>query len=291
MRSISAALSSHLSGATLTLASMVKITRQDGTVMGFTSCDTDITYQGLTYFAASAFDASTVRGQIASGIDNLEVIGLLKSPYITDVDLFAGRYDGAQVSVFVVNWADLTMGQLTLLTGVIGDATFENGKWTIEFRSLSQYLGQQIAELTTPSCRVLQLGDARCSAPGGGVLPGATNFQFSKTVSSVPSATQINFGADGNPATFYAYGQVTFTSGLNAGISREIQSQVVSPGNAVVNLQEPFPFVVSPGDAATLTAGCDRSAGTCLARFNNLINFRGEPYVPGTDQMLQAGRR
>jgi uncharacterized phage protein (TIGR02218 family) len=291
MRSISQALSNHLNGSALTLASMVKITRQDGTVLGFSSADVNLVFGGVTYHADSAFDPSSLRGQLASGVDNLSVVGMLKSPYITDTDLLAGQYDGAQVELFLVNYMDLSQGKMVLLTGYLGDATLEDGKWTIEFRSISQLTGQQIGELTSPSCRVLQFGDERCSRAGGNVLPGGTNFQETLTVQTVPSDVRINFGASGQPTTFYAYGVVKFNTGANAGIAREIQSQVSSPGNAVVNLQEAFPFTVGVGDVAVLTAGCDRTASTCTTTFFNLVNFRGENFVPGNDAVLRVGRR
>jgi hypothetical protein len=28
--------------------------------------------------------------------------------------------------------------------------------------------------------------------------------------------------------------------------------------------------------------------GTCIGRFNNIVNFRGEPYVPGTDTIYKS---
>lgn len=34
------------------------------------------------------------------------------------------------------------------------------------------------------------------------------------------------------------------------------------------------------GDNITTTAGCDRSRATCIAKFNNLENFMGFPYIP-----------
>ena len=34
------------------------------------------------------------------------------------------------------------------------------------------------------------------------------------------------------------------------------------------------------GDAVTLYAGCDHTAATCLAKFDNLVNFGGCPAVP-----------
>ena len=39
--------------------------------------------------------------------------------------------------------------------------------------------------------------------------------------------------------------------------------------------------------ASALLAGCDKSLATCRDRFDNLVNFRGEPYVPGLDKMVQ----
>jgi uncharacterized phage protein (TIGR02218 family) len=32
-----------------------------------------------------------------------------------------------------------------------------------------------------------------------------------------------------------------------------------------------------------VSAGCDKSAATCRAKFSNLLNFRGFPHLPGED--------
>ena len=37
------------------------------------------------------------------------------------------------------------------------------------------------------------------------------------------------------------------------------------------------------GDKLRLFPGCDKTNVTCIAKFNNGINFVGEPYVPGED--------
>ena len=41
-----------------------------------------------------------------------------------------------------------------------------------------------------------------------------------------------------------------------------------------------------PGDAFTVTAGCDKSFEMCRSRFSNAVNFRGFPHMPGTDRAL-----
>lgn len=37
---------------------------------------------------------------------------------------------------------------------------------------------------------------------------------------------------------------------------------------------------IQEGDDITITAGCDRTRDTCVAKFNNLPNFMGFPYIP-----------
>ena len=49
-----------------------------------------------------------------------------------------------------------------------------------------------------------------------------------------------------------------------------------------------MPFTVNTGDNYSMIAGCDKTFETCKTKFSNTINFRGEPYVPGTDRMLET---
>jgi uncharacterized phage protein (TIGR02218 family) len=44
-----------------------------------------------------------------------------------------------------------------------------------------------------------------------------------------------------------------------------------------------MPEPIAPGDPFTVTAGCDKRYDTCRAKFNNTINFRGFPQIPGND--------
>ncbi|WP_341818742.1 phage BR0599 family protein [Wolbachia endosymbiont (group B) of Ennomos erosarius] len=40
----------------------------------------------------------------------------------------------------------------------------------------------------------------------------------------------------------------------------------------------PFLFSFNPEFAF---AGCNKTFPTCRSKFNNTVNFRGEPYIPG----------
>ena len=41
------------------------------------------------------------------------------------------------------------------------------------------------------------------------------------------------------------------------------------------------------GDLVELSEGCDRRFETCVARFGNGVNFRGEPHLPGMDLLTR----
>lgn len=47
-----------------------------------------------------------------------------------------------------------------------------------------------------------------------------------------------------------------------------------------------MPFNVQVGDDLAIYVGCDKKLATCISRFANVINFRGEPYVPGQDEFF-----
>jgi uncharacterized phage protein (TIGR02218 family) len=44
-----------------------------------------------------------------------------------------------------------------------------------------------------------------------------------------------------------------------------------------------MPEPIALGDTFAVTAGCDKRFPTCRDRFNNTVNFRGFPHIPGND--------
>jgi uncharacterized phage protein (TIGR02218 family) len=50
-------------------------------------------------------------------------------------------------------------------------------------------------------------------------------------------------------------------------------------------------FTVAAGDQVLVTAGCDRQFSTCRSKFNNAVNFRGFPHMPGNDFVTGFARQ
>src|SRR5262249_26207211 len=97
MKTLSIQLATHLQQELSTTALLIKITRRDGTVLGFTSFDGDLTLDGVTYLADNAFAASELESRNALSTDNLSIAGMISSGAVNDEDILAGRYDHARV--------------------------------------------------------------------------------------------------------------------------------------------------------------------------------------------------
>lgn len=277
MKTLGGALAAHLQGEVTTLATCWKATRTDGVVFGFTDHTSDLVIDGVTYGAATGYTPTAISASSRLEVSNLDVSGLLDDTAITESDLHKGLWDFAAIEIFQVNYADLSMGRLDGARGWIGEVRINRGAFVAELRGLTQALQQTIGELYSAGCRA-KLGDARCKLD-------LTSFTFSTTVTSVTSRRQFIATALTQPAGYFDYGLVTWTSGSNAGMTMDVKT--FSGGEVL--LQLPMPYDIAASDAFTIVAGCQkRLTEDCKTKFNNVVNFRGEPYVPGIDKTLRG---
>lgn len=276
MQDISTALAAHLTQEVTTLATCWHIIRADGASYGFTDHDRDLVVDGVTYKADSGMTASAATSQIDLAVDNLELSGMLNSDTLGEADILSGRFDHATLNIFLVNYADLSMGRLAVTNGYLGEVSLKNGQFVAEMRGLASVLQQTIGEVYTPTCRA-KLGDGRCGVD-------LTAFTVTGTLTSIEAAHAFTDSARGEDNDYFAYGVITFTNGANDGFSMEIRQ--FSAGRFSLFL--PMPNMPAVGDAYRVVAGCDKLFDTCIGRFGNAMNFRGEPHVPGIDRILQT---
>ncbi len=277
MRDIPAALASHLEQTSTTTCHAWRLTRTDGLVLGFTEHDHDLEFSGTVFSAATGFRASEVETGLGLEADAANVAGAFSDAAISADDLALGRYDGARVETFLVNWQ--SPGDHVLLsTRELGEVRTAGQAFTVELRSLAASLDQPHGRLYGRRCDA-DLGDARCgrdisAAPftlSGAIV--AVNDEMTLTVS----------GLDSRPAGWFDQGRIRFVTGLLAGLSADISNHALEPGGARLSLWSPLARLPAPGDELSVTAGCDKAFETCSAKFGNGFNFQGFPYLPGSD--------
>jgi uncharacterized phage protein (TIGR02218 family) len=287
---LSVALAAHYASDATTLARLWKLTRTDGAVFGFTDHDEPISYAGTRYEPSSAFDASAIQTRSELNVDSASGIGLLDSAGITAADIEAGRWDGAALQIVEVNYADLSMGHNPLRAGDLGNIQRDGPWFHAEMRGLLYRLQNNIGRIVKPSCDAT-LGDARCGVD----LDGSPGFSTGGVVLSAASARQFSTDSVavlGFHEGWFDFGTVRWLDGLNAGLAMEIKQHIAvgSPaGEATLVLQLPMPYAIWDGDAFELQPGCDKRKATCIAKFNNVLNFRGFSFVPGQDKVLLIG--
>lgn len=280
MKSTSASLIAHNAQSATTLAKIWKVTRTDGRVYGFTNHDRDLPVGGLIYQARTGFNATTVQTVAGMVVDNMDVEGMFDSVEITESDIHAGLWDFARVELAEVNWADTSMGVSYQRVGWLGEVRPAGQMFAAELRGLMQKLAQQIGRTYQVACDA-DLGDSRCGINLGSFSRGTV----AGTVLSVTSQRQFTDGTNlTDAADWFEGGLVTWQTGANAGVQREVKAFA----SGIVTLNQTTPFPIAPGDTFTITAGCDKSRATCKAKFANVINFRGYPDVPGNDSLFSG---
>lgn len=273
-RAISSDLLNHIAGENTTLATCWLLTRLDNTVFGFTNHDQDIIFDAVTYIAHAGMTTSTNKSNSDISVDNMEADSYLESDAITEADIAAGLYDYASLQVFIVNYNDLTMGNLIIRTGTLGEITINKQQYTTEFRGMNQNLAQVSGRIVTPLCDA-NLGDSRCTLS-------LTSYTFTGTVTTLQDNGTFFASALTQAINYFNNGKLTWTSGSNNGQSIEVKEFI----STQVFLSLPMAYSIALGDTFSIVAGCDKTQPTCQNVFSNLLNFRGFPAVPGMNQIL-----
>jgi uncharacterized phage protein (TIGR02218 family) len=282
MKGLSAALQAHFSGSSTTYVMCWKITpRAPGTIVGFTEHLDDVVFESVTYSARSGFSPSALRSTNDLAVDNFDVTFMLEFDGTAEAELIGGYYDYAKVEVFLLNYADLSMGKILLARGTLGEISIGRGQARTEIRGLAQELQQEVLELTSPTCRA-DLGDARCKV-------NLASFTATGTITSVSSNKIFIDSSRSEGEGHFNNGLLTWTAGDNAQLKMEVK--YYSAGSKQFELHHAMPYPVQIGDTYQVYRGCDKSLSTCRNAFNNVVNFRGEPHLPGIDQVTQFGGR
>jgi uncharacterized phage protein (TIGR02218 family) len=280
MRSIPSSLQDKLDSGVTTLARCWLITRNDGTTQGFTDHDEDIVLGSVTCRAGSGLTGSEAAQTLGLAVVGSELAGALADDTLNEADLAAGRYDGAAVELWLTDWSEPSL-KVLLAKGTLGEVKREGNAFTAEMRGLSQRLAEDSGRLYTTTCSA-DLGDARCKVDRDDPAFHGSGAVVALAATSSFTASGLDAFADG----CFSAGKLTFTSGTNAGLGIEVKSH--SKGAAVtLDLWQAMPEPIAAGDTFTVTAGCDKRFSTCHDRFNNVVNFRGFPHIPGNDFVVR----
>jgi uncharacterized phage protein (TIGR02218 family) len=271
------ALYSHLATGATTLCRAWIVTRKDGVVMGFTDHDRDLVIDGVTCRADAGLSARALQQTTGLSVDNSEAVGALTDASITEADIQAGRFDGAEVKTCLVNWA-APDERVVEFRGSLGEITRSGGAFWAELRGLTELLNQPQGFAFQPGCSAV-LGDRRCKFDTG-----APGFFAELALEADSDGRVFRFG--GFPAftpRWFEHGRFEVLSGDATGLVGVVKIDRVEADGRTIELWQAITARLAAGDLIRIIAGCDKTTGTCRTKFGNFLNFRGFPHMPGED--------
>ncbi|AJE46410.1 DUF2163 domain-containing protein [Celeribacter indicus] len=274
-------LQAHLDSGTTTLCRTWAVVRRDGESYGFTDHDRDLAFDGVTFRADTGLTAHALEQATGLSVDNTEALGALSSAAVSEADIRAGRFDGARVRAWLVNWTDVRQ-RVRLFDGTFGEITRAGGSFRAELRGLTEALNQPQGRVYQPGCSAI-LGGRGC-----GVDLGRPGYSAEVAVEKVGKRKIFRFARlDGFEPRWFERGRLTVLGGAAAGLAGIVKTDRLSAGERVIELWEDLRAEIAPGDPVRIEAGCDRRAETCRLKFDNFLNYRGFPHIPGDDWLAR----
>lgn len=232
-----------------------------------TSHHTDVDVAGHI-FAADAIERSGL--SIAMGTDPVECEVSIPNTNAVAIAL-QSTYDLERVKVIINRYFDDSMGEYNnVFTGyAVGGILFEGGVCRIVFKDLRYLLDRIIPRVKMQSLCNNRLYDGVCGlAAGAGTNAIVTVDATGKILSSATFGLQADH--------YYRLGRCYFATNKTY---RFITKHI---GNNIW-LQFSFAGLVN-GNTVAVWPGCDKMPATCnSAKFSNLAQFVGMPYIPTKD--------
>lgn len=277
---VSQSLAEHLASGATTVCRCWALKRADGVELGFTDHDRDLEFEGVRFRADSGLTAKALQQTTGLAVDNTEALGALSDASLTEEDILAGRYDGAEVRAWLVNWTDVG-DRLMQFRGTVGEISRGGGAFQAELRGLTEALNQPQGRIFHKACSAV-LGDGMCrfdlSQPG---------YATELAVEDVAEGRLFRFGAlPGFDARWFERGVFRVLSGRAAGLVGVVKNDRALVAGRQIELWEALALPVAEGDLVRIEAGCDKRAATCRLKFQNFQNFRGFPHIPGEDWLM-----
>lgn len=277
---ISAEFQAHLGSGITTVCRCWAVVRGDGVSYGFTDHDRPLSFEDIDFKADSGLTAKALQQTSGLAVDNSEALGAISDAAITEEDISAGRFDGAEVRAWLVNWADMDQ-RILQFRGTIGELRRSGGAFQAELRGLTEALNQPQGRVYQKPCTAV-LGDKGCRFAFD--VPG---YVVELPVEVVEEARIFKFAEIGGfEPRWFEYGRFVVLTGEAEGLVGAIKNDLQTDNDREIELWEGFRAKIASGDLVRIEAGCDKRSETCRLKFNNFLNYRGFPDIPGEDWLM-----
>lgn len=249
---------------------LIDFTTNTGTV-SYTSCDKNVVfndkiYKNCQFINDISFNdldrIDDVKIKFVNK-DNVELERLLDAKiliYLAAIDVRNHVIDACNIAC---------QNAVVIFSGFVENITSNGNLWEITASSNVAKLNYSNSSLFSPICREC-LGSIKCGV-------NLNEYKASGTILEIISQDCIvgNHRENKNVAVgYYKYGTIKFLSGKLRGITMQIKDEADGKIYLLRNTK-----LVEVGANYEIFAGCNKTLSVCKKKFNNVVNFRGEPYI------------
>lgn len=249
-----------------TLATCWVLTTKANKKIGFTDHVDEIIEDDFIYHSGSGFGSSSIESSIDISSSKVEVNGVLESSILKKDEIISGVYDNSHIEIFILDYTNPKSGKIKIKSGYLGEIKFSGDRFVADVNSIADNMRTNISKIYSPECRA-EFGDSFCKFK--------KPTQIQGKVSSIKNNLKIISESIDIKDNVYSFGHLTFATGDN---KDERRSVLECRGNYIV-LKKHFSRPVNVGDEFVLYSGCDKTFETCSKKYNNALNFRGEPHL------------
>lgn len=189
MRHVDEALAARIESGAATLCHVWTVRRRDGNRFGFTDHDRDLELDGLVCRADSGWTRGATETEVGLAAGSLTTKAVLDDSGITETDIEAGLWDGAEVTQWRVDWSQTNL-RVPLARATLSRLQWRGDEVLAELDGPLAALDRVVGRLFGRHCDA-RLGDSRCGLDPS-AFPGQTCDKRFDTCGAV-FGNQINF--------------------------------------------------------------------------------------------------
>jgi len=245
----------------------------------FTSYEDSFSYGGHTY-APAPFSHASIASNINLAREEVQLTSWGGNfPSNPLAKLFPYELEGELwVSISEADKNNPSASPDFLLSGTVTKPNLSGLDWKVTVRRFGNLL-----EKNANNCYYQKVCNVPLYSPKCGVNRNTYKVSGTYFAGSAPKIIEVALVADdpdvARPDHYFAGGMITTGSGSGYESRTILESVNVSGPRQRLTLDRPLRLVVA-GQTVNMFPGCNGAIETCALKFNNLVNFRGFPYIP-----------
>ena len=160
MREVPEALATRIEGGAATMCHAWVVTLADGGRLGFTDHDETLEIEGVVCRASCGWTVGAAHQELGVEAGQASASGVLDVEGPVEAEIRAGRWDGAQVEIWRVDW-QLPDLRVRLGVGLVSRVVTAGDRITLEIEGPMARLDRVVGRTFSRLCDAV-LGDGRC---------------------------------------------------------------------------------------------------------------------------------